>query len=163
MTQLTFVLNDQKPITLTVEPEDVSRLTEHLDSAAKTQTELKKLQLDIQFNTEALGFVTHEQYADAVIKLIELERMNCGGSRFAAQVLLGLYNSNAWHVDLVGVACSLDSVYRHAAITAILGRGHLRTEPHALLKNGDEIFTEMCADWKDSLHVSTRYAGHYNS
>lgn len=99
--------------------------------------------------------ISAEQYKASVIALLELERMGCGGSRTAAEVLLSLYNGSAFQVDLASLACNLDNNYFNHAILAICGRANTFTEPHSLIKGGKKIFDQLYSDWKH-LHVSVR-------
>lgn len=104
--------------------------------------------------------VTHEEYTNAIIHLYKLAEQDSGGSYYAAQVLLSLYNGDAFHVDLARVACNLDVDHLNSALIAIKGRGQLMTEPHNVINNGDDYFEQL---WRqcESLHVRERYKSYY--
>lgn len=104
--------------------------------------------------------VTHEDYADAVIHLFKLAQGDTGGSRVAAQVLLGLYNGNCFHVDLTEVCGNLDSHYFRSALIAIKGRSihGCWVEPHTVIENGNEHFHTLWKQW-EHLHTDNRYKG----
>lgn len=106
--------------------------------------------------------VSGEDYANAVIHLIGLARGDTGGSRVAAQVLLGLYNSNCFHVDLTDVCGSLDQQYFKSAMVAMIGRSihGCWLEPHQLIENGDQHFHELWQQW-EHLHIEQRYKAEY--
>jgi len=110
---------------------------------------------------EKIKMISLAEYADAVITLFNLVDMRCGGSYYAAQVLLSLYNGNEFHVDLARVACNLDAKHLDAALVAIKARGLLMREPHEVIKDGDHHFDELWGYWKNDLHVSKRYGNHY--
>lgn len=104
--------------------------------------------------------VSHEEYTNAIIHLYKLAEQDSGGSYYAAQVLLSLYNGDAFHVDLARVACNLDVDHLNSALIAIKGRGQLMTEPHNVIEDGDKHFGNL---WRqcESLHVRERYKSYY--
>lgn len=104
--------------------------------------------------------ITDEEYTNAIIHLYKLAEQDSGGSYYAAQVLLSLYNGDAFHVDLARIACNLDADHLNSALIAIKGRGQLMTEPHNVIKDGDKYFGDL---WREceSLHVSERYKSYY--
>lgn len=104
--------------------------------------------------------VTFDEYAEAIIHLLKLAKTDSGGAGYAAQVLLSLYNGNEFHVDLARISCNLDANHLNSALIAIKGRGQLMTEPHNVIQDGDEHFTEL---WKEceALNVSKRYKNYY--
>jgi hypothetical protein len=99
--------------------------------------------------------ITLDDYAQAVARLVKLAFRDCGGSRAAAQVILGLYNGNAWHVNLIDLM-NLDQDYFRDCITAIRGRYEFSREPHDVIENGDQLFKHMQAEWQH-FHVKNRY------
>jgi hypothetical protein len=99
--------------------------------------------------------ITLTDYAVAVGKLVKLAQIQCGGSKGAAQVLLGLYNGRSWHLNLIDL-CNLDAAHYRAAMIAIRGRVELNREPHEIILDGDRIFESLQEDWKH-LHTKTRY------
>lgn len=132
-------------------------------SELETEIKMYKEELRVKTNPFRQGNserVSHKQYSEAVIKLMEVAQHNTGGGHAAAQVLLGLYNSDAFHVDLVDVACRFDATNRQAAITAIIGRGQLMKEPHTAIQDGDKHFSSLWQQWQ-SLHVEKRYSRYY--
>lgn len=90
--------------------------------------------------------------AKAVHALLQLTRMDCGGSGAAAAVLLSAYNGHDYNLDITEL-CRLDQHYYQAAMRVIDLRCRLRIEPHLLIQNGDEVFQKLAADWPQ-LHVN---------
>lgn len=103
-----------------------------------------------------LFLVTYRNYIEAVERLLDLAEGDTGGSLAAAQVLLGLYNANNWHADLVDIACRLDEKNRFAALVLITGRGKLMREPHTVIENGQERFYALAEQWQH-LRIDNRY------
>jgi hypothetical protein len=103
--------------------------------------------------------LTHTDYTDAVTTLVKLASMDCGGSRVAAQVLLGTYNGNNWHMDLTEL-CNLSCEYYRAAIIVIRCRAEICKEPHRMIANGTAIFARLEKEWQ-SYHVDKRYQSRY--
>lgn len=103
-----------------------------------------------------LFLVTYRNYIEAVEKLLELAEGDTGGSMAAAQVLLGLYNGNNWHANLVDIACSLDADNRFYALVLITGRGKLMREPHTVIENGQARFYALVEQW-EHLRIDNRY------
>ena len=106
-----------------------------------------------------LDQVTPEQYGNAVVKLLTLALNHDGsGSVAAAQVLLNLYNSKAFHVDLLDCACSFDAQNFEYMLQVIKGRSihGCWAEPHTMVKNGSEHFRKLWEKW-EYLHVDKRY------
>jgi hypothetical protein len=99
--------------------------------------------------------ITLTDYAVAVDKLIKLAQKDCGGSKSAAQVVLGLFNGHNWHVNLIDL-CNLDCEYYRAAMIAIRGRVEFGKEPHELIKDGDLVFDQLQDQWQH-LHTKNRY------
>jgi hypothetical protein len=106
-------------------------------------------------NRAMLERITPEDYAKSVDRLVKLAFKDCGGSRAAAQVVLSLYNGNAWHVNLIDL-CNLDLDYFRDCITAIRGRYEFNREPHEMINNGEHLFEQLQADWQH-YHVKNRY------
>lgn len=102
---------------------------------------------------------SYNEYAKAVGRLVELASKTTSGGRAAAQVLLGTYNSYAFHLDCTDL-CLLDPENLDAAITVLKARTLLRIEPHHCLKEGDAVFQAIWDRW-ESLHIAKRYAGEY--
>jgi hypothetical protein len=96
-----------------------------------------------------------KDYVSAVDTLIRLAQTQCGASKGAAQVLLGLYNGRAWHVNLIDL-CNLDPANYRASVIAIRGRIELNIEPHEIIENGDAVFDQLQEEWKH-LHTKIRY------
>ena len=135
--------------------ESIEKIKDYRDKNSKLEKRLDELN---PFNKPPIN--KHDKYAKAVITLIKMAQHDCGGSVACAQVLLGLYNSQYWHVDLVDIACRMDEKHTNAALTAIRYRGELMTEPHMVIENGDKIFLDLWNQW-ESLHVEKRYARYY--
>jgi len=123
------------------------------------ENQLYAIHMDHKYkpHDEKIKRVTYEQYAEAVVKLFKLAKMNCGGSYYAAQVLLSLYNGSEFHVDLAHVAGGLDGNYLDAVLVAIKGRGILMKEPHEVIKDGSEHFRKLWRNWEKELHINHRY------
>jgi len=98
---------------------------------------------------------TQQEYKSAITRLVSLSNMRCGASRVAAQILLGLYDGDQWHVDLIGLVL-LDRNNYQAALTAIQGRIELGIEPHEVIDDGRAIFNRLQIDWYQ-LNVKNRY------
>jgi hypothetical protein len=98
--------------------------------------------------------VTKEQYADAVVKFVDLARQPTSGGRVAAQVLLSAYNGMEFQLDLASMG-NLDRDNFEIAMTIIRGRYETWTEPHHLIANGDTIFCNLWDTWF-ALHVKER-------
>lgn len=120
----------------------------------KTVT-LDKMLAELAQKREIPVHITPRDYAESVVTLISLARKYCGGSKAAAQVVLGLYNGRNWHVDLIDL-CNLDAENYRAAMIAIRGRVEFNREPHELINDGDRIFEELQDQWQH-LHTNTRY------
>jgi hypothetical protein len=103
--------------------------------------------------------LTASDYTNAVLTLLKLADMSCGGSRVAAQVLLGIYNGDNWHVDLIDL-CNLSAEYYRAAIIAIRCRVEICREPHLMIANGTAVFDRLEKEWQ-SYHVAKRYQSLY--
>jgi hypothetical protein len=103
--------------------------------------------------------LTHTDYTAAVTTLVRLANMDCGGSRIAAQVLLGTYNGDNWHMDLTEL-CNLSSEYYRAALIVIRCRVEICKEPHRMIDNGTAIFARLEKEWQ-SYHVDKRYQSRY--
>jgi hypothetical protein len=99
--------------------------------------------------------LTDSDYAEAVNLLVKLAQRDCGGSRVAAQVLLGTYNGNHWHMNLVDLT-NLDAEHYRAAIIVIRCRVEIWREPHEMIDDGDAIFEALADDWMH-YHVKRRY------
>jgi hypothetical protein len=113
----------------------------------------------VQKEREVPVTLTHADYTNAVNTLVKLANMDCGGSRVAAQVLLGIYNGNNWHMDLVDL-CNLSPEYYQAAIIAIRGRVEICREPHHMINNGTAVFDRLEKEWQN-YHVDKRYQSRY--
>ena len=72
----------------------------------------------------------------------------------AAQLLLSAFNGNEWHVDITTL-CSFDPKHYQAALTMIRGRSELYIEPHSVVEDGQNKFTELW-DKYYLLHVGNR-------
>jgi hypothetical protein len=92
--------------------------------------------------------ITVDDYTQAVETLLRATRMDgTSGARVCSLVLLGLYNGDDWHFDLVDL-CLISGEYYEAAIVAIRGRKEIMMEPHSLVENGDAIFRQLWDDWR---------------
>jgi|GEM_PF-1187013 len=91
--------------------------------------------------------VTPKDYQAAVSMLLELAFKDCGGARFAAQVLLSLYDGDCWQADLAGVCCGLNGSYFRHVLTAMRGRAMLMQEPHSIIPNGERLFRGLAEEW----------------
>jgi len=98
--------------------------------------------------------VTKEQYADAVVKFVDLARQPTSGGRVAAQVLLSAYNGMEFQLDLASMG-NLDRADFEIAMTIIRGRYETWTEPHTLVVNGSKVFQGLWDTWSH-LHVQER-------
>lgn len=92
--------------------------------------------------------ITTGDYRKAVSALLDLAFADSGGSRFAAQVLLSLYDGDRWQVDLAGVCCALDGGCFRNVLIAMRGRAMLMEEPHTVVANGDRLFEQLADRWK---------------
>lgn len=99
--------------------------------------------------------ISLQDYAEAIVMLTTLARKDCGGSKAAAQVVLGLYNGHNWHVDLIDL-CNLDCAHYRAAMIAIRSRVEFNREPHEFIVDGDRVFDELQDQWA-YLHTKNRY------
>lgn len=100
--------------------------------------------------------ITHEEYANAVVKLTTMALNHGGsGSAAAAQVLLSAYNGNNWQLDITDL-CHLDHGNFAAAMTVIQGRKQLYTEPHQLINDGNETFHKLQMKWSH-YHIDNRW------
>jgi len=95
---------------------------------------------------------------ERLLKVVETHPDTSGG-RAAAQVLLGIYNSYDFHMDLVDLVF-LDPEDLRAAVHAIWLRTLTSTEPHTLVDNGGDRFLALHNRFRQ-LHVEKRYAQHY--
>lgn len=103
--------------------------------------------------------VTEVDYEEAVLILVDIAQTDTGGAMVAAQVLLSLYNGSNWHVDLTDLA-GLDYKILSAALIAIRGRIFVAEEPHNVIANGKQIFSNLEKQWQH-LHVKNRYRSKY--
>ncbi len=92
--------------------------------------------------------LNEQSYAAAIEQLLHLENLNCGGSAIAAQLLLGMYNRHHWLVDIVSVCCSLDDKYFRAAMIAINNRRFTGLEPHSVIDDGQQRFSDLWNRWE---------------
>jgi len=99
--------------------------------------------------------ITKEDYANAIVKLINVARLDCGASCTCAQVLLSAYNGDAYQLNITEL-CNLDADLYAYAMVVIMGRVELRREPHEFIKNGAEIFNDLWKQWIN-YHVKNRY------
>lgn len=98
--------------------------------------------------------VTKEQYAEAVVKFVDLALQPTSGGRVAAQVLLSVYNGMEFQLDLASMG-NLDRGNFETAMTIIRGRYETWHEPHQLIPNGSYIFGQLWDMWF-TLHVKER-------
>lgn len=107
--------------------------------------------------------VTLQQYTAAVALLLDLalKHSDTSGARAAAQVLLGTYNADCFHLDITDL-CLLEGQAEAAAWAVMIGRVQLREEPHKLLTGGFLLFEQL---WEKHAHLNTdqRYARNYRS
>ncbi|MEZ5508169.1 MAG: hypothetical protein R3F38_20315 [Gammaproteobacteria bacterium] len=115
-------------------------------SATEDQQDLFQSLLEQQRLLYAMK-VTQKEYQNAVLALLELAFKDCGGARFAAQVLLSIYDGDRWKADLAGICCGLDSYYFHSALLVLRGRALLMREPHAVIEDGEKRFKALAEDW----------------
>ena len=73
-------------------------------------------------------------------------------------MLLGTYNGNSWHVNLVDL-CHLDASNYRAAMIVIRSRVEINREPHEVIDDGDAVFDALQEEWK-GYHVKNRYRPH---
>lgn len=95
-----------------------------------------------------------ETYENAVTTLIGLAQDCTGSARVAAQVLLSAFDGGSYQLAVSELGI-LDDDYYDAAIAVIRGRRELHYEPHHLVENGSDIFTELQGRWW-RLHVKRR-------
>ena len=100
--------------------------------------------------------VSIEDYANSVITLLNMVNQHVGTSSSiaAVQVLLSTYNGNEWHMNLTDLCC-FDHVNLTHAMNIMIGRATHFTEPHELVKDGDEHFGKLW-DKYYRLHVGNR-------
>lgn len=98
--------------------------------------------------------VSKEQYAEAVVKFVDLARQQTSGGRVAAQVLLSTYNGSYFQLDVAGMG-SLDWKNYEIAMTIIRGRYETGKEPRNLIAGGSAIFRDLWQTWL-ALHVKER-------
>lgn len=99
--------------------------------------------------------ITLEEYKSGILTLVTLASNHVGSSAAtAAQVLLSTFNGSEWHVDLTAL-CNLDEEYYQAALAVIRGRVECQYEPHTLIDNGRDIFSQLWDHWC-FLHVGNR-------
>lgn len=98
--------------------------------------------------------VNKEQYAEAVIKFLDLHANRPQGGRVAAQLLLSAYDGSDFQLDVAGMG-SLDWKNYEIAVTIIRGRYETGKEPHMLVVNGSCIFSDLWDTWF-ALHVKER-------
>lgn len=103
--------------------------------------------------------VTLDDYKSAVVQLVRVAQQDSSGSSTAAQVLLSIYNSRNWQLDISDLG-SLDYENLNAALIAIRGWLFVQEYPHNIIDNGAEIFQRLEEQWQ-SLHVYNRYKKHY--
>lgn len=99
--------------------------------------------------------ITQDQYAKAIVKLMNVARGDTSGSRAAAQVLLSAYNGSAWQLNVTDL-CSLDADNYQAAIEVIRGRKEIGYEPHEFIQDGTGHFEALWNQWK-RYHVNFRW------
>jgi len=98
--------------------------------------------------------VTKEQYAEAVVKFVDLAQQPTSGGRVAAQVLLSAYNGSEFQLDVADLG-ALDWGNFEIAMMIIRGRYETSCEPHSLIVNGNKIFQGLWDAWSN-LHVKER-------
>lgn len=103
--------------------------------------------------------VSLDDYKNAVQQLVSVAQEDTSGSSVAAQVLLSIYNSRNWQLDISDLV-SLDYENLNAALIAIRGWLFVREYPHNIIDNGAEIFQRLEKQWQP-LHVCNRYKRHY--
>jgi len=160
---MNFDLKDGLPsVSFTLMPDDATRFVGFMRDCTgyKKQNEQLKQRLEElnPFNRPVID--EYDEYAKAVITLVEMAKQDCGGSARCAQVLLSLYDGSYFQVDLADVFCGLDERHTNAALKAIRYRAELMTEPHQAIENGYKIFEDLWQRWQ-SLHVAKRYKRHY--
>jgi len=96
-----------------------------------------------------------ESYIGAIKRLLPLAQSDTSGSRAAAQVLLSAYNGDNWQLDITDL-CVLDDDYYQAALLVMHYRRALSEEPHTLITNGDQLFSELQQQWK-RYHINNRH------
>ena len=101
-----------------------------------------------------------QPYRDAV-KALSTMCLEHGGSGAyaAAQVLLSTYNGNNYQVDLTDL-CNLDEENFSHAIAVIRGRVLCSREPHNMIENGSEIFSDLEQIWA-RINTRNRYKNYY--
>ena len=99
--------------------------------------------------------VSRDNYTKATLALCQLALGDTSGSRTAAQMLLSAYNGKNWQLDITDL-CNLDPTNFQHAMVFITCRAKLYTEPHTLLKNGDELFGRLHNHWYQ-LHIDNRW------
>lgn len=122
------------------------------DKGLKLLKELLINQQEEKQVQELIAIGTHKiSQFHAVVNLLTLANKHCGASETAAAVLLNAYNIYEYKLDLGGL-CVLDQSNYLSALVVIDTRCRFGTEPHQLIKNGDEIFQKLAADWQ---HLKT--------
>lgn len=103
--------------------------------------------------------VSLPDYKNSIERLATLASGDTGGSSAAAQVLLSCYNNRNWQLDVMELG-SLDYKYLQDAFIVMRGWLFLRTYPHSVIENGEQIFSALEKQWQP-LHVEKRYATYY--
>lgn len=85
--------------------------------------------------------MTKKIYIEAVYKMIELARLDCGVSNLSARVLLSLGNGDGWKVGLDDLT-RLDAQNQIYALRCITGRLKF-CEPLHAIAHQDGLFEEL--------------------
>lgn len=96
-----------------------------------------------------------EEYQAGVVKPVGLARTSTSGGRAAAKVVLSAYNGSEWQLNVADL-CLLDSTHYQAALAVIRGRVELNAEPHDLIKDGDQVFSDLWDKW-DRFQLGNRH------
>lgn len=99
--------------------------------------------------------LSDSDYSQAVKYLVNHALNDTSGSRAAAQVLLSLYDGSQWHMDLTDL-CVMDYPLLYQALLVIRGRTVLNKEPHEMIENGQQVFSEIQENWQQ-LRIANRY------
>lgn len=86
------------------------------------------------------------EYTDAVETLLTYAQHNTSRGRAAAQVLLSTYNGVVFQLDCTDL-CNFDPAGLSAAMVVLRARAEHRTEPHTLVANGDQRFSQLWNTW----------------
>ncbi|AMO56579.1 hypothetical protein [Endozoicomonas montiporae] len=99
--------------------------------------------------------ITMEQYTASTRALINLAYSGTSAAKTAAQVLLSAFNGEEWQLNINDLSL-LDSNHLRHALTFIVARVTLGTEPQELIENGNQVFLDLWDSW-NHYNVNNRW------